>query len=92
MKKDLIMVIEDVFYITGRGIIVCGQIQNEKVEVGQKIVVDPEFLPEIQTEIKSIEVFRKMIKVANQNDNVGLLLDGLTKKQIKKKMKLYSVE
>lgn len=85
------MVIEDVFYITGRGIVVVGTVQIEKVEVGQKVVVDPEFLPEIETEIKGIEAFRKMLKVANQNDCVGLLLDGLTKNQVKKKMKIYSI-
>jgi translation elongation factor EF-Tu-like GTPase len=91
MKKELIMVIEDVFFITGRGIVVLGTVQNEKVEVGQKVIVDPEFLPEIETEIKGIEALRKMLKVANQNDCVGLLLDGLTKNQVKKKMKIYTI-
>jgi elongation factor Tu len=80
-----------VFYITGRGIVVLGTVQNEKVEVGQKVVVDPEFLPELETEIKGIESFRKIIKIAKQNDYVGLLLGGLTKNQVKKKMKIYSI-
>ena len=91
MKRELIMVIEDVFYITGRGIVALGTVQNEKVEVGQKVVVDPEFLPEIETEIRGIEAFRKMLKIAKQNDCVGLILDGLTKNEVRKKMRIYSI-
>jgi elongation factor Tu len=91
MKKELIMVINDVFYITGRGIVVLGTVQNEKVEVGQKVLVVREFLPEIETEIIGIESFRKMLKNAHKNDSVGLVLKALTKKDIKKKMKIFSV-
>lgn len=85
------MVIDDVFFVTGRGIVVLGRVQNEKIEVGQKVLIDPEFLPEIETEIKGIEAFRKMIKIARQNDYVGLILDGLKKNQVLKKMKIYSL-
>ncbi|SMD45086.1 elongation factor Tu [Aquiflexum balticum DSM 16537] len=91
MRKELVMVIDEVFFIIGKGIIVLGTIQNEKVEVGQKVIVDPEYLPEFETKIKGIEAFRKKLNFAKQNDNVGLLLDKLNKNQIKKKMKIYSV-
>ncbi len=85
------MIVEDVFHIVGRGVIVLGQIQNEKIEVGQKVIVDPEFLPEFETEIKGIEAFRKILKIAKQNDYVGLQLSGVEKNKLKKKMKIYSI-
>jgi elongation factor Tu len=91
MKRELIMIVEDVFHIVGRGVIVLGQIQNEKIEVGQKVIVDPEFLPEFETEIKGIEAFRKILKIAKQNDYVGLQLSGVEKNKLKKKMKIYSI-
>lgn len=91
MKKGLIMIIEDVFHIIGRGVIVLGQIQNEKIEVGQKVIVDPEFSPEFETEIKGIEAFQKNLNIARQNDHVGLELSGVEKNKVKKKMKIYSI-
>jgi translation elongation factor EF-Tu-like GTPase len=90
-KRDLIMVIDEVFFIIGRGVVALGTILNEKVEIGQKVIIDPEFLPEIETEIIDIESFRKKLKFAKINDNVGLYLKGLSKKQIKKKMKIYTI-
>lgn len=91
MKRELIMIIDDVFHVIGRGVIVTGQIQNEKIEVGQKVIIDPEFLPEFDTEIKGIEAFRKNLKIANKNDYVGIVLSGVEKNKVKKKMKLFLV-
>ncbi len=90
MSKELIMIVNDVFYITGRGVVVVGQVLNTKIEVGQKVVIDPEFLPEYESEITGIEAFRKILKIAFQNDNVGIYLKGVEKNKIKKKMKIYS--
>ena len=84
------MIVDDVFYITGRGVVVVGQVLNTKIEVGQKVVIDPEFLPEYESEITGIEAFRKILKIAFQNDNVGIYLKGVEKNKIKKKMKIYS--
>ena len=91
MKRELIMIIEDVFHIIGRGVIAVGQIQIEKIEVGQKVIVDPEFLPEFETEIKGIEAFQKILKIAKKNDYVGLQLSGVEKNKVKKKMKIYTI-
>jgi translation elongation factor EF-Tu-like GTPase len=91
MKRELIMIIDDVFHIIGRGVIVTGQIQNEKIEVGQKVIIDPEFLPEFDDEIKGIEAFRKNLKIANKNDYVGIVLSEVEKNKVKKKMKIYSI-
>jgi translation elongation factor EF-Tu-like GTPase len=91
MTRELIMVIDDVFHVTGRGVIALGRIQNEKIELGQKVIIDPEFLPEFETEIKGIEAFRKSLKIAIKNDLVGIHLGGVEKNKVKKKMKIYSI-
>jgi len=93
MKKDeLIMIIEDVFSITGRGTIVVGQVLCEKIEIEESIIIDPEYLPEFESKIKLIETFRKNLKSAKMYDNVGIVLDGVEKKQVKKKMKIYKAK
>jgi translation elongation factor EF-Tu-like GTPase len=89
MKRELILVINDVFYITGRGVVVVGVVQNEEIIVGQKIIVDPEFLPEFETEIKGIESFRKTLKKAFKDDLVGITLSSVEKNKVKKNMKIY---
>jgi GTPase len=91
MKRELIMIIDDVFHFVGRGVIVTGQIHNEKIEVGQRVIIDAEFLPEFDAEIKAIESSRKNVKIANKNDYVGIVLSGVEKNKVKKKMKIYSI-
>jgi translation elongation factor EF-Tu-like GTPase len=87
------MIIDDVFQIAGRGVVASGQIQSEKIEVGQKIIVDPEYLPEFESEITGIETFhkRKNLKIAHQNDMAAIILRGVEKNKLKKKMKIYSI-
>jgi translation elongation factor EF-Tu-like GTPase len=90
MKKgELIIEIEDVFYITGRGTVVTGQVMCEYIDVDTPVIIDPEFLPEFESKISGIESFRKIIKSARLYENIGLVLDGVEKKQVKKKMKIY---
>ena len=91
MSKELIMIVEDVFHITGRGVVVLGRVLNEKIEVGQKVIIDPEYLPEFESEITGIEAFRKILNIAQQNDNVGIILKGVEKNKVKKKMKIYTL-
>ena len=91
MSKELIMIVDDVFHILGRGVIVIGTVLNEKIEVVQKVFIDPEYLPEFESEIIGIEAFRKNSKIAHQNDNVGINLKGVEKNKVKKKMKIYSL-
>ena len=89
MNRDLIMIIEDVFDITGRGVVAVGQIKNKTVYIGDEVIIDPEFTSTIKAEIKQIESFRKMLKFAEPDQNVGLVLKGVQKKDVRKKMKIY---
>ncbi len=84
------MIIDDVFNVIGVGFVVTGRIQNEKVEVGQRVIIDGAYLPGFAAEIKAIEAFRKKVRTAVNNDYVGIVLCGVGKNQIKEKMKMYS--
>lgn len=89
MSNEIIMNIEDVFSIIGKGIVALGQIQCDEVAIDESIIIDPEFLPEFESKIIGIESFNKKIKKANKGEYVGLTLKGVDKKQIKKKMNIY---
>jgi translation elongation factor EF-Tu-like GTPase len=92
MKKgELILEIEDVFFTYGKGTIVVGRVMCDYVEINHSIIIDPIFLPEFKSKIIGIEMFRKFVNTANFNDNVGLLIDDVDKKQVKKRMKIYKL-
>lgn len=89
MSNEIIMKIEDVFSIIGKGTVVLGQIQCDEVVIDESIIIDPEFLPEFESKIIGIEAYNKKKMVANHGDYVGLTLESVDKKQVKKKMKIY---
>ena len=60
MKKgEIIMLIDSVYAIIGRGTVILGEILVEKIEKGERIIIETEFLNEMEYEINSIEKFRK---------------------------------
>ena len=89
MKGELVMLIDDVMYITGQGVVALGRIQNASIKIGDTIIIDPEYTTEITAEVKQIEAFRKKLKIAEPEQYVGLILQGVEKKDLKKKMKVY---
>ena len=91
MKKVLAMIIDDVFLVTGRGTIVTGQLLCDEVSINDSIIIDPEFLPEFQSEISKIDAFRKSLKTASKGDYIGIQLKEVKKKQVKKGIKIYKL-
>ncbi len=79
--SEFIFGIEDVFSITGRGIVVTGRVQKGTIMVGEnvKIYSNGQIL---ESSVTGIEMFRKTLDVANEGDNCGLLLNGITRDQI----------
>ena len=80
---DFYLVVEDVFAITGRNIVVTGKVGRGLVEKGQTVTVLG-FGPSLETKVTAIEKFRKQLDRAKEGDNVGLYLESLTKSQIKR--------
>jgi translation elongation factor EF-Tu-like GTPase len=83
MKRELVMEINDAFFIIGKGVAVTGKIQNEGIFVGQKVIIDLEYLPEIETEIKGIELHRLgSVKNAIINENVAIIFTDIEERKV----------
>ena len=86
VDKPLLMAIEDVFSISGRGTVVTGRIERGKVKVGDEIElvgVHPDIK---KTVVTGVEMFRKILDEGLAGDNVGLLLRGIEKKDVERGM------
>ena len=71
--------VEDVFTITGRGTVVTGRVTNGTVRVGDDVTISPSG---IRTTVTGIEQFRKSLDYAQEGDNAGLLLRGVSRDQV----------
>jgi elongation factor Tu len=85
--KPFLMPVEDVFSITGRGTVATGRIERGVVKVSDK--VERVGIKETaDTVVTGVEMFRKLLDVAEAGDNVGPLLRGLEKEDIERGMVL----
>ncbi|MDX6371509.1 MAG: hypothetical protein QOD98_497 [Nocardioidaceae bacterium] len=76
------MPIEDIFFITGRGVVATGRVQSGTVRVGMQVNVVRDGGVATTTTVTGVEMFRKVMDSATTGDNVGLLLKGLSKEQL----------
>ena len=77
------MPVEDIFSIQGRGTVVTGRVESGTVRVGMQVNVVRDGGVAFTTEITGVEMFRKVLDSATTGDNVGLLLKGLSKEQVR---------
>ena len=87
LDKPFLMPIEDVFSITGRGTVATGRIETGVIHVGDEV----ELLglgEDKKSVVTGVEMFRKLLDEGQAGDNVGLLLRGIDKKEIKRGMVL----
>ncbi len=85
--KPFLMPVEDVFSITGRGTVATGRIETGRVKVGDAV----ELLglgEDKNSVVTGVEMFRKILDEGEAGDNVGLLLRGIDKNEIKRGMVL----
>ncbi len=88
IDKPFLMAVEDVFSISGRGTVATGRIERGKIKVGDEVEVVG-FNNKIgKTVVTGIEMFRKILDEGQAGDNVGLLLRGVEKKDLKRGMVL----
>ena len=73
--------VEDVFSITGRGTVVTGRVMKGVVAVGDEVTISPSG---VRTAIAGIEQFRKSLDYAQEGENAGLLLRGVSREQVKR--------
>ena len=84
VDKDFLMPIEDIFSITGRGTVVTGRIESGTIHVNDPVELVG-FGDEPRTSVVTgVEMFRKLLPQGEAGDNVGLLLRGVDKKEVKR--------
>ena len=85
-EKPFLMSIEDVFTITGRGTVATGRIETGVINTGDEVDIIGMAEEKQQTTITGVEMFRKILDRGEAGDNVGLLLRGIDKKDIRRGM------
>ena len=83
LDKPFLMPIEDIFSITGRGTVATGRIETGIVRVGDQVQLLGLGADKL-TVVTGVEMFRKLLDEGQAGDNVGLLLRGIDKKDVKR--------
>jgi elongation factor Tu len=86
VEKDFLMPVEDVFSITGRGTVATGRIETGVANTGDVVDILGMGAENLQSTVTGVEMFRKILDRGEAGDNVGLLLRGIEKAQIKRGM------
>jgi elongation factor Tu len=86
IDKDFLMPVEDVFSITGRGTVATGRIVRGIIKTGDPVQILGMGAENLTSTITGVEMFRKILDRGEAGDNVGLLLRGIEKEQIKRGM------
>jgi elongation factor Tu len=84
IDKPFLMPVEDVFSITGRGTVATGRIETGIVHTGDELQLIGLGAEGRKTVCTGVEMFRKILDEGRAGDNVGLLLRGVDKKEIKR--------
>ena len=85
VDKPFLMPVEDVFSITGRGTVATGRIETGKCKVGDEVQLLG-LGEDKKSVITGVEMFRKTLDEGEAGDNVGLLLRGIDKDEVKRGM------
>jgi elongation factor Tu len=83
-EKPFLMPVEDVFSITGRGTVATGRIETGVVHTGDEVELIGLGAASRKTVVTGVEMFRKILDDGEAGDNVGLLLRGVDKKEIRR--------
>jgi elongation factor Tu len=84
--KPFLMPIEDVFSITGRGTVATGRIETGVINTGDPVEILGISNEKLTSVVTGVEMFRKILDRGEAGDNVGLLLRGIDKNQIRRGM------
>ena len=85
-EKDFLMPVEDVFSITGRGTVATGRIESGIINTGDPVDIVGMGDEKLTSTITGVEMFRKILDRGEAGDNVGLLLRGIEKDDIRRGM------
>jgi elongation factor Tu len=86
VDKNFLMPVEDVFTITGRGTVATGRIETGVCNTGDPVEILGMGDEKLTSTVTGVEMFRKILDRGEAGDNVGILLRGIEKSQIKRGM------
>ncbi len=86
IDKEFLMPVEDVFTITGRGTVATGRIERGVINSGDPVEILGLNAENLKSTVTGVEMFRKILDRGEAGDNVGLLLRGVEKSQIRRGM------
>jgi elongation factor Tu len=86
IDKPFLMPVEDVFSITGRGTVATGRIETGIIKVGDEVQIEGLGADGKKSVVTGVEMFRKLLDQGEAGDNVGLLLRGIDKDEVKRGM------
>ncbi|MEA4937642.1 MAG: elongation factor Tu [Paludibacter sp.] len=86
VDKPFLMPVEDVFSITGRGTVATGRIETGIIKTGEEVQIIGLGQGTKKSVVTGVEMFRKILDEGQAGDNVGLLLRGIDKDEIKRGM------
>ncbi len=86
VDKPFLMPVEDVFTITGRGTVATGRIETGVINSGDPVEILGMGAEKLTSTVTGVEMFRKILDRGEAGDNVGLLLRGIEKSDIKRGM------
>jgi len=86
IDQPFLMPVEDVFSITGRGTVATGRIERGVVNSGETVDILGMGAEGLKSTVTGVEMFRKILDRGEAGDNVGLLLRGIDKEQIRRGM------
>jgi elongation factor Tu len=81
--KPLLLPIEDVLTITGRGTVVTGRVERGTLRLNEEVEIIG-IRPTQKSIVTGIEMFRKLLDSAQSGDNVGVLLRGINRDQVER--------
>ncbi len=84
IDKPFLISVEDVFTITGRGTVATGRVERGRVKVGDGVEIVGLTKETKKTVVTGLEMFRKSLDESIAGDNVGVLLRGIEKDQVKR--------
>ena len=86
VDKAFLMPVEDVFSITGRGTVATGKIETGVINSGEGVDILGMGAENLKSVVTGVEMFRKILDRGEAGDNVGLLLRGIEKTDIRRGM------
>jgi len=84
IDKAFLMPVEDVFSITGRGTVATGRIETGIINTGNEVQIIGLGAAGRKSVVTGVEMFRKILDEGRAGDNVGLLLRGIDKNEIRR--------